>query len=253
MQTRKRTKNEPEESPPQKRPKQAAASARPTRNLTKRKTISNDSANEALRQEKPVPNDEAENLSVSSSLSDPPSTISSPTPLDLPTIEPVVKAVARRQRVPAKRTVKKVSAKEHEEALNLFIRESSDEESDTSSEKNGVKGALEGHEHSDEDDDVWEEVDLSHRKEFSFDDLNGDEEVQDLEVTLDRTQQSMRLKYLHIMYCLIIRNKSASAAEKKIRMHTHLLHVQCLLVHGSIRNAWLEDEELQVESSEILI
>ena len=29
-------------------------------------------------------------------------------------------------------------------------------------------------------------------------------------------------------------------------MHTHLLHVQCLLVHGAIRNAWLEDQTLQV-------
>jgi hypothetical protein len=91
--------------------------------------------------------------------------------------------------------VKKVSAKEHEEALNLFVRESSEEESDSSNEKDGAKRALEGHVHSDgEDDDVWEEVDLSHRKEFSFDDLNGEEEAQDLEVTLDRTQQSMRLK-----------------------------------------------------------
>jgi xeroderma pigmentosum group C-complementing protein len=167
-------------------------------------------------------------------------------------MEPVAKKVARPRRAPAKQSVKNVSAKEHEEALNLFIRESSDEESDSSNEKNGVKGAQEKHEHSDEDDDVWEEVDLSHRKEFSFDDWNGDEEVQDLEVTLDRTQQSMRLKYDHFLYCLRIRNKSASAAEKKIRMHTHLLHVQCLLLHGSIRNAWLEDDELQVKAWEIL-
>ena len=29
-------------------------------------------------------------------------------------------------------------------------------------------------------------------------------------------------------------------------MHTHLLHVQCLLVHGAIRNTWLEDKTLQV-------
>jgi hypothetical protein len=193
MQTRKRTKNEPEESLPQKRPKRVAATARPMRNLTRRRTPSNDSANEAPRQEKPVPNDEAKNLSDSSSLSDPPSTIASPTPLDSPTIEPAPKKVARPRRAPAKRSLK-VSAKEHEEALNLFIRESSDEESDSSNEKDEAKGALEGHEHSDDDDDVWEEVDLPHRKDFSFDDWNVDEEAQDLEVTLDRTQQSMRLK-----------------------------------------------------------
>src|SRR5579862_9368663 len=29
-------------------------------------------------------------------------------------------------------------------------------------------------------------------------------------------------------------------------MHTHLLHVLCLLVHGAMRNVWLNDEQLQV-------
>jgi hypothetical protein len=29
-------------------------------------------------------------------------------------------------------------------------------------------------------------------------------------------------------------------------MHTHLLHVQCLLVHGAVRNSWLQDEGLRV-------
>jgi xeroderma pigmentosum group C-complementing protein len=42
------------------------------------------------------------------------------------------------------------------------------------------------------------------------------------------------------------RNKASSAAERKIRMHTHLLHVQCLLYHGAIRNKWINDPELQV-------
>ena len=68
----------------------------------------------------------------------------------------------------------------------------------------------------------------------------------DLEVTLERTQQSMRIKYSPLIQDLTIRNKSSSAAERKISMHTHLLHVQCLLVHGAIRNTWLEDKTLQV-------
>ena len=229
MQTRRGTKREPEKSPPQKRQKRVASPARPTPNSTKKKP-SNDSAHEAPRHEKPVPNDDAGNSSDSSSLSDPPSAIASPTPPEWPTVESAPKTVARPRRTPAKRSVKKVSAKEHEEALNLFVRESSDEDSDSSIEME-VRGAQENHEHSDRDDDTWEEIDLSHRKEFSFDDLNVDEESQDLEVTLDRTQQSMRLKYDHPLCRLMIRNKAASAAEKKIRMHTHLLHVQCLLVH----------------------
>ncbi|CUS08409.1 unnamed protein product [Tuber aestivum] len=57
----------------------------------------------------------------------------------------------------------------------------------------------------------------------------------DLELTLNRgkTQLSSRKK------------KGASAAERQIRLVTHCLHVQYLLFHGSIRNRWLCDPELQ--------
>src|SRR5271170_1951231 len=36
-------------------------------------------------------------------------------------------------------------------------------------------------------------------------------------------------------------------------MHTHLLHVQCLLFHGAVRNAWLQDPKLQVTPNFLLI
>lgn len=191
MAARKRAKENAEESPPPKRQKRGAAPIRPTRNSIRKTTSLNESARQSSRQGNRVAGDDGGELSDSSSLSDPPSTVASPTPPDLPIIKPVARA---RRVVAAKRRAVKVSAKEHEEALNLFVRESSDEESDSSSGKAEVNETNQHHEHSDEDNDAWEDVDLSRRKELSLDDLNMDEDSQDLEVTLERTQQSMRLK-----------------------------------------------------------
>ncbi|RPB03261.1 Rad4-domain-containing protein, partial [Choiromyces venosus 120613-1] len=42
-----------------------------------------------------------------------------------------------------------------------------------------------------------------------------------------------------------MKKRGASAAERRIRLVTHCLHVQYLLFHGSIRNRWLCDPELQ--------
>ena len=244
MATRKRARNETGESSPQKRQRQTAAPLRPTRSSTRKKTSQNVFPPKLSQIGEGTVGDDAGDSSDSSSLSDPPSTVASRTPADSPKVKPVAKS---RKVVANQSAVRKASAKEHEEALNLFLRDSSDEESDCSFEKEKTKGAQRINENSDEeDDDAWEDVDLSHRHELSLDDLHVGEEPQDLEVTLERTQQSMRLKYARFRSVLKSRNKAASAAEKKIRMHTHLLHVQCLLIHGAIRNAWLEDEELQV-------
>ena len=221
-----------------------AAPLRPARNLTRNKSSQNVPAPKFSRMGKAVVDDDARGSSDSSSLSDPPSTIASPTPPDSSKVKPVPES-----RKVATNPFQKASAKEHEEALNLFVRDSSDEESDSSFVMEKIERAHRNDEHSNEDDDAddgWEDVDLFHRRELSLDDLHIGEESQDLEVTLERTQQSMRLKYARFQCVLISRNKAASAAERKIRMHTHLLHVQCLLVHGAIRNAWLEDDALQV-------
>ena len=243
MAAQKRTRNDAKESSPRKRQRHVAAPPRPTRNLTRNKTSQNEFAPKLSRTGKAAVDDDAGYSSDSSSLSDPPSTFASPTPPD----SSKVKTVPESRKVAAK-PVQKASAKEHEEALDLFVRDSSDEESDGSFGKEKIEGAHRTDEHSDEDDadGEWEDVDLSHRQELSLDRLHTGEESQDLEVILERTQQSMRLKYARFQSILISRNKAASAAERKVRMHTHLLHVQCLLVHGAIRNAWLEDEVLQV-------
>jgi hypothetical protein len=140
-------------------------------------------AAKAVKAEEPIV------ISDSSDLSDPPSEIASPA---LPT---PVKSVTKEKKPVAKNSsqIKKPTLKEHEEALNRFIRDDSDDElSDTPSDSKPTEGVAEQASDSDEED--WEDVDLSHRKHVSLDDLNETEEPVGLEVTLERTQQSMRIK-----------------------------------------------------------
>ena len=187
--------------------------------------------------------------SDSDSLSSPPSIIVTPTPPKSPRTPSlangrVSKPVPSRTRLPTKFTVK-----QHEDALESFARGDTDDETESNSSPRNLESSLNLDLSGDEDEEDWEDVDLSHKRQISLDDLNVPD-TPDLEVTLERTQQSMRIKScLHIFFNLMVRNKASSAAERKIRMHTHLLHVQCLLFHGAVRNAWLQDPKLQVTSS----
>ena len=76
----------------------------------------------------------------------------------------------------------KVSSKEHEEALNRFVRDNSEDESSISSSEN-VQESLPAipDPSDDEEDDDWEDVDLSHKKEVLLEDLDGSTETPDLE------------------------------------------------------------------------
>jgi hypothetical protein len=254
MPRRKRGNEEDEESSPPKRQKAAPVTRRSTQNTaSKESPIARANVNQPPKRgtsSKSTYEDAIEISSDSSSLSDPPSRFTSPTP-PKPSPPQSVKNETKAKRAPAKQStgVKKVSSKEHEDALDLFVRDDSEDEfSDVSSEDVQMRGDEFPDLSSDDEDDDWEDVDLSHKK-MSLDDLNGSTETPDLEVTLERTQLSMRIKYNFSVTALTSRNKASSAAERKIRMHTHLLHIQCLLVHGAIRNAWLEDKALQVDTT----
>ncbi len=138
--------------------------------------------------------------SDSSDLSDAPSHIAPPTPPKA--TKP--KSKGRKPLVKKSSQVKKPTAKEYEDALDKFTRDdSNDDLSDTPSEATLFNGVAEQSGDSDEED--WEDIDLSHRKDVSLDDLNGSEEPTGLEVTLEKTQQSMRIKYcFHSLLRLII-------------------------------------------------
>jgi len=83
----------------------------------------------------------------------------------------------------------KPSAEEHEDALNLFIRDntSEDDDSDSGPHRNIPTKMSEDASEASSDQD-WEDIDLTNNKTLNT------TEPPDLEVTLERTQQSMRIK-----------------------------------------------------------
>ncbi|KAJ5173679.1 Rad4 beta-hairpin domain 1 [Penicillium coprophilum] len=61
-------------------------------------------------------------------------------------------------------------------------------------------------------------------------------ELQDLELTLDQNET-------HVSD-LLDGKKGPSKIERQIRIQTHCMHVQCLLFHNAIRNAWSNDSKV---------
>lgn len=61
--------------------------------------------------------------------------------------------------------------------------------------------------------------------------------LQDLQLTLDPTENTSSLS-------LLDSKKGPSKIEREIRYETHRVHVQCLLFHNALRNAWLNDSKL---------
>jgi hypothetical protein len=194
MPRRKRIKDEEAERAPQKKQKPSPETRRSTRNVPREESpgptnetngiAKRGTASNLVKTEEPIV------ISDSSDLSDPPSEIDSPPP------PKSAKPVPKGKKAVTKKIlqVKRPTSKEHEEALNLFIRDDSDDDmSDTPSDSKPADVLADQSEDSGEED--WEDVDLSHRKVVSLDDLNAAEEPAGLEVTLERTQQSMRIKY----------------------------------------------------------
>lgn len=61
-------------------------------------------------------------------------------------------------------------------------------------------------------------------------------EAQDLELTLDKNE-------VHLVD-LLEGKKAPTKIEREIRILTHCMHVQCLLFHNAIRNAWISDPKV---------
>ena len=62
-------------------------------------------------------------------------------------------------------------------------------------------------------------------------------ESQDLELTLDKNE-------VHVAD-LLDGKKGPSKIERQIRIRTHCIHVQMLLAHNAVRNAWANDSKVQ--------
>ena len=61
-------------------------------------------------------------------------------------------------------------------------------------------------------------------------------EYQDLELTLDKNEAPVE--------DLVDPKKGPSKIERHIRIQSHCMHVQCLLFHNAIRNAWINDAKV---------
>ncbi|KAJ5123953.1 Rad4 beta-hairpin domain 1 [Penicillium bovifimosum] len=119
----------------------------------------------------------------------------------------------------------------------------SDSDSDSSSalsdapdgllDKANAPNAQESDEDEEEDID-WE--DAMDAKTTSTTPIVAGPELQDLELTLDKNET-------HVSD-LPDGKKGPSKIERQIRIQTHCMHVQCLLFHNAIRNAWSNDAKV---------
>ncbi|KAI5838005.1 Rad4 transglutaminase-like domain-containing protein [Morchella snyderi] len=109
---------------------------------------------------------------------------------------------------------------------------SSDDDGDGNKDKGKAKQEDDDDEDEDDDEMEWEDVlqaTIEPAAPSSALRIEGD-----LHLTLDGNSNEFSAK-----------KKGASAKERQMRVLTHCMHVQFLLFHGSIRNRWLCDPELQ--------
>jgi xeroderma pigmentosum group C-complementing protein len=91
-------------------------------------------------------------------------------------------------------------------------------------------------EEEEEDDDIdWEDA-IDTKTTSATTPSMAVTDIQDLELTLDKDE--------HHVSDLLDGKKGPSKIERLIRNQTHCMHVQCLLFHNAIRNAWINDKKV---------
>ncbi|KAF2494693.1 Rad4-domain-containing protein [Lophium mytilinum] len=99
-------------------------------------------------------------------------------------------------------------------------------------------------EESEESDLEWEDVGIDQAEEG---DQKSDEErpIGDVSIILggDKNVQKARKQ---------VRRKGVTAAEKKLRLDIHKMHILCLLYHVHLRNAWCNDLKTQATLRKLL-
>ncbi|OQE34882.1 hypothetical protein PENCOP_c015G04164 [Penicillium coprophilum] len=114
----------------------------------------------------------------------------------------------------------------------------SDSDSDSNSSLSDAPENLKDNvseESEDEEEDIdWE--DAIDTKSSATTPTVAAPELQDLELTLDQNET-------HVSD-LLDGKKGPSKIERQIRIQTHCMHVQCLLFHNAIRNAWSNDSKV---------
>lgn len=129
-------------------------------------------------------------------------------------------------------------------AAPVPIIDDSDSDSDLSSLSDAPEGDIEtpqGLRAADSDDEEEEDVDwedaIDTNTSATTPVVTGPQpELQDLELTLDKNE-------VHVSD-LLDGKKGPSKIERQIRIQSHCMHVQCLLFHNAIRNAWVNDKKV---------
>lgn len=94
---------------------------------------------------------------------------------------------------------------------------------------------------SEESDVEWEDVDIQPPSQSLFKGhtaSEGDDEM--LQITLEQEPEKRKKA--------VQRRKPLNAAERKVRLDVHKVHLLCLLGHVRLRSMWCNDEELQVRN-----
>lgn len=133
--------------------------------------------------------------------------------------------------------VGKIVVEDSESDASLSDAPSSDN-GDTG-DKNVTQESNKGSDDADGDDDEvdWEDA-MEDTTANTVNALNNlpSVESQDLELTLDKNEVHMA--------DLLGGKKGPTKIERQIRIRTHCLHVQMLLAHNAVRNAWVNDSKI---------
>lgn len=141
---------------------------------------------------------------------------------------------------PAKRPAPKKQIAELLESSDSSLSDVSSEEEWLDVQKPAIKSDKQP-DHDDHDDESvdWEDaMDTTTPSGYASHatPAQGDA-IQDLELTLDPTANVP-------VTSLLDTKKGPSQIERAIRLSTHKAHVQCLLFHNAIRNAWINDKKV---------
>ncbi|OJJ32298.1 hypothetical protein ASPWEDRAFT_44385 [Aspergillus wentii DTO 134E9] len=113
---------------------------------------------------------------------------------------------------------------------------SSDDENDKNETTSKNNDKDEDEEDGSEDESVdWEDA-IETKTPYTTTPLTPAFEAQDLELTLDKNEVHMA--------DLLDGKKGPSKIERQIRIQTHCMHVQFLLFHNAVRNAWANDSKV---------
>ncbi|KAL8931496.1 MAG: hypothetical protein Q9211_006921, partial [Gyalolechia sp. 1 TL-2023] len=93
-------------------------------------------------------------------------------------------------------------------------------------------------ESSDESDFAWEEVDLAQDADQPYNEPTAGDEDGELNLVLDGNMKNGREE------TAAARRKPLTAAERKLRLEIHKLHLLCLLSHVHLHNHWCNDQNV---------